>query len=244
MIRTFLLCLCLGLAANLHIAQAKTPDDAIYLTSQELDEIRRGSACKSFVKQILQLKNRMSSTGITTDFYDLRVIPTTEMVRGKSGTYYAVVLKDAKRKRRFRFGGGRYVIKKFRTRFRASLAAFTRDVLAPLQSGIEYQMYVRGSASSRPMRRTKRQSKKLRLDAVKYLPAIGEDYYDANAVESRSLPNKYGNDDLPYLRAAFLQKIVGETLPFATPVVLESKVSDSKSRSKQFAEILLFVSWQ
>ena len=94
------------------------------------------------------------------------------------------------------------------------------------------------------MRRTKRQTKKLKLSEVEYLPAVGEDYYDANDVKMRSLPNKYDNDDLPYLRAAFLQKIVSDTLPFAKPIVLQSKVSDSKSRSAQFAEILLFVSWK
>ena len=174
----------------------------------------------------------------------MRIIPTTELVKGKSGSYYAVVLKDARRKRRFQFPSGRYVIRRFKTRFRASLAAFTRDVLAPLQSGVEYDLFVRGSASARPMRKSKRQLKRMTFDEISYLPEVDDIYYDANDRKSRILPEKYGNEDLPYLRAAFMQQIVGETIKFAKPKILQSTVSTSKARSKQYAEILLFVSWQ
>ena len=244
MFRRFAVALSICLAVTVGSAFAKTPEEAIYLSPAEIEEIRQGSACKNFVRQIIALKKRMSTTGIETDFYDLRVIPTTELVKGKAGTYYAVVLKDARRKRRFRFPGGRYVIKRFNTRFRASLAAFTRDVLAPLQSGVEYELYVRGSASARPMRRSKRQSKKMRFESVEFLPRVGEELYDANAKKSRDVPKRYGNEDLPYLRAAFLQKIVGETIQFAKPKMLQSVVSESKARAEQYAEILLFVSWR
>ena len=216
---------------------------AIYLTKEEIDEIRRGSGCKSFVRQIVALKKRMSTTGIETNFYDLKILPVTELVKGRKGRYYAVYLRDARRKRRFQFRGGRYVIRRFDTRFRASLAAFTRDVIAPLQGGLTYALYVRGSASSRPMRRKRKQSKKISFDTIEYLREAGADIYDANARGTVEVERRYGNEELPYLRAAFLSKMMGDSVPFARPTILQSAVADTKSRKAQFAEILLFVEW-
>jgi hypothetical protein len=217
---------------------------AIYLTEKEIEEIRKGSACKSFVRQIVELKKQMAAAGISDDYFDLRVIPTDELVKGKKGTYYAVYLRDAKRKRRFQFSGGRYVIKRFDTRFRAALASFTRKVLAPLHGGLDYALYVRGSASSRPMRRERKMDEKFAFEKVDFMHAAGEEFYDANRSSSKTFADRYGNEELPYLRAAFLQKVVGDTIPFARPKMLESIVSDSRSRKEQFAEILLFVDWQ
>ena len=123
--RLALAALCLGVTAVASGVPAATPENkAIYLTPQEIEEIRRGSACKAFVRQIVQLKKKMSTTGIASDFYELKVLPVTEMVKGQKGRYYAVYLRDARRKRRFQFPGGRYVIRRFDTRFRASLSAF------------------------------------------------------------------------------------------------------------------------
>ena len=232
------------LAAGMPSAFAAEPDKAIYLSPEEIEEIRQGSACKSFVRQITDLKKQMSTSGIQTNFYELSVIPTNELVKGRKGKYYAVFLRDARRKRRFQFPGGRYVIERFDSRFQESIAAFTRDVLAPLQGGLEYQLYVRGSASSRPMRRERKQDKDFPFEKVEFLKAAGEELYDANQPASVSFNESYGNDELPYLRAAFLQKVVGDTIPFATPQRLESTVSDSRSRKEQFAELLLFVGWQ
>ena len=186
----------------------------------------------------------MSTTGIKTNFYELSVLPTNELIKGKKGQYYAVYLRDARRKRRFQFPGGRYVINRFDTRFRASIAAFTREILAPLQGGLEYELYVRGSASSRPMRRTRKQAKRFKFDRVQFLKSAGDEVYDANNTLAVTFDERYGNEQLPYLRAAFLQKVVSDTIPFAAPTMVESTVSESRSRKEQFAELLLSVGWQ
>ncbi len=218
--------------------------NALFLTPDEIEEIKRSSSCKRLVRQIVDLKKRMANEGLETDFYELSVIPTDELIKDQRGTYYAVYLKDARRKRRFQFPGGRYVIRRFETRFRRALTTFVRDVLKPLHGGVEYALYVRGSASSRPMRRSRRQRRSHRFEEVTYLPKAGDNLYDGNRNASVTFERRYGNDELPYLRAAFLQKIVADFFPLSTPVMLESQVADSRSRSEQYAEILLYVDWQ
>lgn len=232
-------------SADRRPARAASPaadEPAIYLTPAEIEEIREGSACKRFVRQILALKKKLSETGLKTNFYDIDIIPNNELVKGKKGTYYTVYLKDARRRRRLQFPDARYVLRRTR-RLRASLSKFVRDVVAPLQSGVRYTLYVRGRASARTMR-PRRQVRRQRFDQVTYLPETSADVYDANQTRTVEIGRRYDNETLPFLRAAFLQKTVADLIPFAAPKILESKVSDSRARREQFAELLLFVEWK
>lgn len=225
------------------VANAQEARDAIYLTPEEIQDIRSGSACKSALRQVLALQEKMSGVGIETDYYSLKIIPTDELVRGHKGKYYAVALKDARRKQRLYFPSGRYVIRKFDNRFKASFSAFARDVLAKFGGGLDYNFYVRGSASAVPMRRSLKLAKDFKIHGIDFLPKAAEGVYDGNRRSSLDIPPRYGNEELPYLRAAFLKRAVEQFVPFAQPTILESEVSQSRSRKQQFAEFLLFVEW-
>jgi hypothetical protein len=216
----------------------------LYLTPAEIAEIKSGTGCKSTVRQIVALKKKMAAAGLNTDFYELSILPQDQLIKGQVGSYYAVYLKDAQRKERFQFGGGDYTIEDFDTRFRGALSQFARELLAPLHGGVEYKLYVRGSASSRRMKGKRKIEEQFPFASVTYLPSAGADLYDANASQSVNFSERYGNDDLPYLRAAFLQKIVTDMYPLSPPTVLQSTVSESRSKSEQYAELLLYIEWQ
>jgi hypothetical protein len=94
------------------------------------------------------------------------------------------------------------------------------------------------------MRGNRKLDKQFPFASVSYLPSAGTDLYDANASQSVSFGERYGNDDLPYLRAAFLQKIVTDMYPLSPPTVLQSTVSESRAKSEQYAELLLYIEWQ
>jgi len=225
-------------------APSPATKSGVYLSPAEIEEIKSGSGCKNTVRQIVALKKKMAASGLSTDFYELSILPNEQLVKGKQGSYYTVFLKDAERKERFHFRGGVYTIEDFDTRFRGSLSQFVREVLAPLHGGVQYSLYVRGSASSRRMSGKREISEEFPFKSLSYLQNVAPDLYDANASGSVTFGQRYGNEELPYLRAAFLQKIVADMYPLSKPEVLQSMVSESRSRSEQYAELLLFIEWQ
>ncbi|MCH9807919.1 MAG: hypothetical protein K0U74_09315 [Alphaproteobacteria bacterium] len=216
---------------------------SIYLSSEEIDELRNGTACKNLIRQFFALKRRMGSGGVATKYFDLKILPTDELVKDRKGSYYAVYLKDAEKSSRFTFPGGRYVIDSFDTTFRRSLSAFVREVLAVIDSGAEYDIYTRGGSSATPMARARTLVKGREYVRVVYLPEVVPGQYSGDATEIHDVPTDYSNDNLPFLRAAFLQDVVSQIYPVKQPLVLHSKVAESSDSSTQFAEIVLFVKW-
>ncbi len=236
------LALALGAVSALP-AKAQKSDAKIYLSTEEIEEISKGTACRNLVKQFFDLQKRMGADGLESDFYDLKIISTAELVAGKKGRYYVLYLKNAADRARFKFPGGRYVISEFETRFRGALSAFVRETLAIIEGGADYELYVRGGSSSTPMSIPRTLVEGRAYTSISYLPKIRDNLYAEEATGTRAVPNAYTNEDLPFLRAAFLKDVVKEFYPLKDPVVLESEVASSDDTSEQFAEILLFVDW-
>ena len=51
------------------------------------------------------------------------------------------------------------------------------------------------------------------------------------------------NQDLPDLRAAFMQKLVADNYPLKTPIILEGAVSPKTDDRDRNVELILFVDW-
>jgi len=185
----------------------------------------------------------MGTSGLTTDFFDLKILPVDELITGQKGKYYAVYLKDAAKSERFQFPGGRYVIEDFKTRFNQSLSQFVRSVLAVVSAGADYGLYVRGGSSSTAFSVKRELVAGHQYKKITFLPKLGDNSYRQDPAPARSIPNEYNNEDLAFLRAAFLQDIMNGFFPIKKPVVLQGTVSPSMDAGEQYAEILLFVDW-
>ena len=200
---------CLGLIAAGLLSLNSGPDTTkvaapgnIYLSEQEISAIEQGTACRNLVKQFFALQKRMSEKSVETDFYDLQILKTDELVAGRKGKYYAVYLKDAKKRKRFSFPGGQYVIKGFKTRFRRSLTAFVREILAVIEGGAEYDIFVRGSGSSTPMATKRSLVETAQFDRIAYIPKVSRDKYDPENVRIHTVFQQYSNPESPSLKLA------------------------------------------
>lgn len=242
-LRAIALSVCCGLIVAGGMAHAQSPRAKIYLSPAEIEAIRKGSGCRSLVRQFLALQDRMNAGNVQTDFYDLNIMPTNELVKNRRGRYYVVYLKDASQRARFRFPGGRYVIQDFETRFRRAMSSFVREVLAVIEGGADYEIFVRGSSSNSPMSRRRTLREDFNFAQIGYLPKIAADRYAALPPAVHTVPNAYTNDDLPFLRAAFMKDVVKRFYPLKEPKVLQSEVAQSASATAQFAELILFVDW-
>jgi hypothetical protein len=189
--------------------------------------------------ELMKLKDRLNTT-IQTPNYDVSVYPDPELIKGKRGKYYVIDVKDAEQGARYFFQGGKYTISTRQEQFRSSLNTFVKDVLEKMQGRVEYQLMVRGSADSKPWRGAFEQGHEYKN--LRYLKAIGGDKY-VNETSDVILGVPLNNGDLPNLRAAFLQKVVGSVYPVKEPVILQGVVSEKVSDNDRNAELILFVNW-
>jgi hypothetical protein len=189
--------------------------------------------------ELLQLRDKLNTT-MQTPNYEVSVYPDPELIKGKRGKYYIIDVKDAEQGARYFFQGGKYTISTRQEQFRSSLNTFVKDVLEKMQGRVEYQLMVRGSADSKPWRGQFEQGHEYKN--LRYLKSIGGDKY-VNETSDVILGMPLNNGDLPNLRAAFLQKVVGSVYPVKEPVILQGTVSDKVSDGDRNVELILFVNW-
>jgi hypothetical protein len=205
-------------------AWAQETKGKIYLSSEEIAEIQRGTACRKLVKQFFALQKRMGVSGIQTENYDLKIMPERELIENQPGKYYIVYLKDATKRARFGFPGGQYVIQDFETRFRQSLTAFVRDILSVIEGGAPYEIYTRGSSSATPMSQKRLLVKGREYTSIEYLRKVDKERFTAEDPGVHNCEKAYSNKDLPFLRAEFLKRVVHDFYPLKQPKVLQSEI--------------------
>ena len=169
--------------------------------------------------------------------YTITKMRQTNLVRGKSGHYYRVVIKNAANGRGYKFASASYSKVEPEAQFMQSLTKAIGDIKRSLDGRRDFQIYVRGNAS-----------------AGKYIGSVapGYEYNDIMVLEQfRGRYDEeleeyvYGprvtNKDLPNLRGAYLQELISKNYKVKKPIILNGKVSQSKDSSKQAVAIILYV---
>ena len=201
--------------------------------------VKNRKATPDETAELMKLKDQLNTT-MRTPNYDVSVYPDPELIKGRRGKYYVIDVKDAEQGARYFFQGGKYTISTRQEQFRSSLNMFVKDVLEKMQGRVEYQLMVRGSADSKPWRGQFEPGHE--YANLRYLKAIGGDKY-VNETSDMILGSPLNNGDLPNLRAAFLQKVVGSVYPVKEPLILQGTVSSQVSDGDRNAELILFVNW-
>ncbi len=191
------------------------------------------------IKGLTDLRDKMS-TRLETPNYDVSAYPGRDLVGERAGKYYVVDIKNAASGIRYYFQKGRYTIDRSGEEFRNSLNAFIGDVLKKLDGKVDYDMYVRGSADAIPYQGTLETGHE--YHKISYLKRLGADKYGVDTGEVQ-IDSAVHNADLPFLRATFLQKIIGDVYPVKAPRVLEGSVSAKANDKDRNAEIIMFVGW-
>ena len=215
----------------------------------ELDSLRRTIAgatlqCErrpeELSSDLLRLRDRMGAQ-MKTESYDVSTYPDNELIRGKRGRYYVVDIKDAAQGVRFHFDAGKYTIATRQEQFRSSLNKFVQDILEKVHGKVDYQIFVRGSADSAQFRGRFEPGHEYRN--VRYLRTLGGDKYGNELGTLRIDGNSIQNTDLPNLRAAFLQRVVGSVYALSEPVILDGSVTSKVAQADRNAELIVFLNW-
>ncbi len=200
---------------------------------------RTVSADPDAMHDAMVLRDKMG-VEMRTENYDVSLYPDNEVLEGKKGRYYVIDLKEAKSGIRYYFQPGRYTIDKRIPEFRSSLNNFAKDVLEKMHGKVDYQLLVRGSADKAPF------SGKLELGheykEISFMKSVGDDRY-ASGLVNAAVRESVANEDLPNLRAAFLQQIIANAYPLKAPVILEGSVTPRHAEGDRNVELLLYVNW-
>lgn len=214
--------------------------EAEHLRQQHLAPASTASADNT--RELLQLRDRMA-VRMNEPSYAIELHPDNEMIKGRRGKYYAIDLKDAEAGIRFQFEGGRYVLDRRSDAFRSALNKFLADIVTKLQGNVSYDLLVRGSADITAFRNTRQLEPSFPYQRIKYMTAIpGGDRY-STVLGEQLIGQNIRNEDLPNLRAAFLQDLIGKNYPVQPPIVLEGAVTKKADNNDRNAEIFLFVNW-
>ena len=190
-------------------------------------------------RELTQLKDKMSAR-LSTPNYDVEVYPDKELVKGRQGRYYVVDLKNATSGIRYFFGGGKYTLGLGNPEFRTSLNTFIGDILAKFEGKVRYDLFVRGNADAKPYQGPFEPGYEFRT--IKYVRSLGNDKYGVDTSE-RSLGSSVRNEDLPDMRAAFMQKVITEAYPLKAPTILQGSVTSKTDDGDRNAELILYVDW-
>lgn len=181
--------------------------------------------------------------GITVAPYVLKPVPGRELVRGVTGSYYTIVLRNPADGKPLLFEPGGYSLGDRQPQLETAARRFRDDVLTLLGKDVPYRLYVQAFATSAKFARPRNlPSTDASLGTVSVLPRLGSDSFGDVAVR-KSIASTYGNDDLPVLRAASvaapLEKSLGEAV-----TILEGGIrSNTEGQNARTFEMVLFVKW-
>ena len=226
-----------------HLSDLKLPAPVVVATAAPPPPppaaVAPAGASPADIKGLTDLRDKMA-TRLETPNYDVSAYPGKDLVGDRNGKYYVVDMKNAASGIRYYFTKGRYTIDRSGEEFRNSLNAFIGDVLKKLDGKVDYDLFVRGSADALPYQGAFETGHE--YHKISYLKRLGADKYGVDTGEVQ-IDTAVHNTDLPYLRATFLQKIIGDVYPVKQPVVLEGSVTAKANDKDRNAEIIMFVGW-
>lgn len=174
---------------------------------------------------------------LTSDDYNMIKLGRIELVNGKPGSYYNIILRNPTNGKDYQFESASYSKLTKERQFKQSLDRAISDIRGALEGKRNFQVYVEGKASAR--RYKGKLVNGFKYSDVKVMENKGGSF--GPALVARHYGPKITNADLPNLRGAFLQAFLVKNYKINKPIILEGKVSKSKDVSEQAVAIMLFV---
>jgi len=143
------------------------------------------------------------------------------------------------------FEPGQYVVDDIEARYYDQMNRFATNVLKLLnkKNSCDYALYVRGMADEPHFDGIQRDD--YSYNSIKYFPRLnGHDYSDMYAAFPHTVGKQYTNDDLPFLRGAFLREVFHKeykkylTFP---PTTLQGWVTGNQDIMDRKAELFLYI---
>ncbi len=209
---------------------------------------KRSTATVEFKAKFKELELSLR-TSIENEYFDIRLIPEDEVVKGKKGKYYIVDLKFPDIQDTVFFESGKYVMSNFTDSLTKPLNNFIEDVYSYIDAGTECALFVRGSAdilgeetlnaAFNPEYNGKS------FHNIKYLAKDDKSDKFINSISIHKIGDRYKNHDLPFLRAAFIQhKIIENYDGIPGPNILEGEIENEIDPYSRNTLLIMYVNFK
>lgn len=183
--------------------------------------------------------------GMTTKDYSVTPIASNELVQGKKGKYFIVNLLDAETTQPIYFPNGKYVLNELESRFAYSLNKFNAAVLKKVEI-LGARVFVQGKADSLAAQFkssfTDFECNGESSNMISFHPSVGGSKYKfSERFRSRNVGPMFGNDDLPFLRARFLQCRLQTIYQASSIEVIEGEVDPLENKQSRSGTFILYV---
>lgn len=183
--------------------------------------------------------------GTITKEYTVTPVATAELVQGNKGKYFLVELLDTATTKPIYFPNGKYMLNELEPNFAKSLNQFNADVLSNVGI-LGARVFVQGKADSLAAQfnstfNTFECNGEL-AHKISFHPNVGASKYRfSESYKTREIGSIFGNDELPFLRARFLQCRLQAIYDAAPTEVLEGEVDPLVNPQSRSGTFILYV---
>ena len=181
-----------------------------------------------------------------TTYYEITQIPNKEYVKGYSGSYFIIDLKDAVSQTILLFPAGEYTYSENEWRFVKALDNVKSIIWSGILKNTDFKIFIEGQADSNGNTSFQRESDtKYVFHSIQYCPTYKSENssricYDSNR-STKIFSKSLHNSDLPLLRAAYLNELLLIYGHIPTPVILEGNVENKNGEIYRNGKIILFI---
>jgi hypothetical protein len=234
-----------GRAAEEQAIQWRTKFEAEHGTRTELEEklpVLEGRVAAEGEVRRLAEKGResarsvlsMFSSGLSTELFDLEVLPDRELVSGKIGFYLLARIKDPENGPALIFPKGEFV--SFADSIRKATDQIHSKVIEPVRrEGMAVEVFIRGGATVEKWAGSDGVGSK--FGEISFRRLEGSKYGQLSSPVL--FPSRPTNDDLPLLRAAFARSVAAPV--FLSAELLHKQPSASSDERERTIDVVLYV---
>ena len=190
-------------------------------------------------------RQQLDAGGLVTPQFSVKLLPSSEIVAGRTGSYYGITLNDPATGKPFAFEKERYVLAGRDADFIAVTAAMQSKLAELLPAGVARIFYVHGFASSAAFTQSRAiSSNRTSLNRVSFLPAVSKaaGQFKEPAAE-QVLTGPYQNSHLALLRAANVRELLARTVKGPNIEIVAGELVPENNAQAHTFELILLAVW-
>ena len=190
-------------------------------------------------------RQQLDAGGLVTPQFSVKLLPSSEIVAGRTGSYYGITLNDPATGKPFAFEKERYVLAGRDADFIAVTAAMQSKLAELLPAGVARIFYVHGFASSAAFTQSRAiSSNRTSLNRVSFLPAVSKAAGQFKEPPAEQvLTGPYQNSHLALLRAANVRELLTRTVKGPNIEIVAGELVPENNAQAHTFELILLAVW-
>lgn len=182
--------------------------------------------------------------GFATAKFALQPMPNGELVAGRPGSYYRIVLTNPATGKAFAFGKERYVLADRDADLIAVAAQLQAKLADALPSAMARTLYVRSFAASAALGQSRTVAQeRSNLNRISYLPAVGKGGTIKATPVEQVISGPYQAAHLPVLRSANVRELLLKQIKGANIEIIGADLVLEANPLAHTFELILCVVW-